>query len=268
MDDFYVSTLRKLTRKRILDPSDRVLVVCGGEGDCESLQLSGFKNVTISNLDDRFDEQQFEPYQWSYQDAEDLTYGDDEFDFCIAHSGLHHCRSPHRGLLEMYRVARKGVLVYEPIDNMITRLGVKFGLGEQYEIGSVAGHGCQMGGVRNSSIPNYIYRWTEREIEKAVNSYAPLGRHQFHYFYQTRINWARAHAAKSSFLRIAYTVLGPLVMLAGRLLPRESNNFAFCVEKPDLKTELHPWLEQSEGRIDVNRQWIAERFHCEPLTQA
>jgi len=251
-----------------LDPADRILVVCGGESDCESLRSCEFTNVTISNLDERFNKQQFAPYHWSYQDAEALTYDDGEFDFCIAHSGLHHCQSPHRGLIEMYRVAKKGILVYEPIDNLVTRMGVKLGLGEEFEIGSVAWNGCKMGGLRNSSIPNYVYRWTEREIEKTINSYAPLGCHKFHYFYQTRINWARARAARSSCLRIVYTILGPLVMLATRLFPRESNNFAFSVVKPDLETELHPWLQHRDGIVEVNQPWMAERFHFEPQPRA
>ena len=35
-------------------------------------------------------------------------FEDGAFDFVVVHQGLHHCHSPHRGLLEMYRVARRG----------------------------------------------------------------------------------------------------------------------------------------------------------------
>lgn len=69
----------------------------------------------ISNLDDRMvDDGRYAPMEWSYQDAEHLTYGDETLDVCVVHDGLHHCRSPHQALLEMLRVARRGVLAHRP----------------------------------------------------------------------------------------------------------------------------------------------------------
>jgi SAM-dependent methyltransferase len=68
---------------------------------------------------------EFAPFLWSFQDAERLTFAENEFDFCIVHSGLHHCYSPHRALLEMYRVARVGLLVFEPRDGALVRLGMR-----------------------------------------------------------------------------------------------------------------------------------------------
>ena len=56
-----------------------------------------------------------------------------------AETRRHHCHSPHRGLLEMYRVARRGVLAFEPRDTRLVRLGVRLGFGQEYEIAAVAG---------------------------------------------------------------------------------------------------------------------------------
>jgi ubiquinone/menaquinone biosynthesis C-methylase UbiE len=86
-----------------------VLVVCGGELDRNIVVDEGFTAVTISNLDERIRGNEFAPYAWSFQDAEALSFPDDAFDYCMVHAGLHHCASPHRALLEMYRVARRGV---------------------------------------------------------------------------------------------------------------------------------------------------------------
>ena len=104
------------------------------------LEDLGFTDVVISNVDTRTTSAAFAPFEWSFQDAEDLTYPDDSFDFCIVHSGLHHCKSPHEALLEMYRVSRQGVLVFEPCDNLTTRIGVWLGIGQEYEIAAVAGN--------------------------------------------------------------------------------------------------------------------------------
>jgi ubiquinone/menaquinone biosynthesis C-methylase UbiE len=86
------------------------LVVCRGEFDRDTLLEEGYTAVTISNLDDRVRGDEFAPYAWSFQDAEALSFPDRSFDYCIVHAGLHHCASPHRALLEMYRAARRAGL--------------------------------------------------------------------------------------------------------------------------------------------------------------
>ena len=51
-----------------------ILEVGGGPLEHEVLSRCGFHNVTISNLDDRMDAESFRPFEWSYQDAENLTW--------------------------------------------------------------------------------------------------------------------------------------------------------------------------------------------------
>src|SRR5256885_1555796 len=189
MDDFYLTILKALLKDGILTREMRILVVCGAVPDKDALRREGFANVTISSLDERYDKQEFAPYVWSFQDAEKLSFGDGEFDFCIAHNGLHHCHSPHRALLEMYRVAKKGVLVFEPRDSLLARFGVYLGFGQEYEVAAVVGNGLKFGGVRNTFMPNYVYRWTEREIEKTVRSFRPWGKHRFIYRYAFTAPW-------------------------------------------------------------------------------
>jgi SAM-dependent methyltransferase len=123
---FYRSTLRKLVRTRRLDPAAKTLVVCGGELDRDMLVNFGFTDVTISNLDTRMTG--FPPYEWAHQDAEALTYRDGAFAQVIEHNGLHHCASPHRALTEMYRVASRVVVAFEPRDSMALRLARRLGL--------------------------------------------------------------------------------------------------------------------------------------------
>ena len=161
----------------------------------------GFRQVTISNLDSRIKGDEFAPYPWSLQDAENLRFEDGAFDFVVVHQGLHHCYSPHRGLLEMYRVARRGVLAFEPRDTRLVRLGVKLGFGQEYEIAAVAENGLQAGGVGNSATPNFIYRWTEREIEKTIRTFNPAGRAEFRYFSALRVPKKRIRSMKNGLWR-------------------------------------------------------------------
>src|SRR5688572_24937831 len=125
MRDLYLDVLEELLRQGHLRRDMKILVLCGGPRDRQAFLHCGFNDVTISNLDSRVRGDEFAPFQWSFQDAEKVTFEDDSFDFCVAADGLHHCQSPHRGLLELYRVARRGVIVLEPRDNLLTRIDRK-----------------------------------------------------------------------------------------------------------------------------------------------
>ena len=117
------------------------------------------------------------------QDAHHLTYANDAFDFVIVHAALHHCSSPHAALVEMYRVARRGVLAIEARDSLMARTLVRLGLSPDYEPSAVYFNASRAGGVNNSEIPNFIYRWTEREVEKTIAAAAPHAVHAIRYRY-------------------------------------------------------------------------------------
>ena len=171
--NFYEKILTKAIKNKLLDLYDRILVIAAGEFDRSVFSHIGFINVVITNIDYDRGVKDYEPYNWEYQDAENLSYDDKEFDWVFVHAGLHHCASPHRGLCEMLRVAKKGVGVFEARDSLLNSISTKLGLVPLYELEPcVLSKGAE-GGLRNSNIPNFIYRWTEREVKKTVNSYLP-----------------------------------------------------------------------------------------------
>jgi SAM-dependent methyltransferase len=258
--DFYTDTIRKAMKAGVLRPHMRVLVVCGGERDREVLLRCGLEDVTISNLDTRMRGDEFSPCRWSFQDAENLSFENDAFDFSIAHSGLHHCSSPHRALCEMYRVSKVGLLVFEPHDGALVRLGVRMNIGQEYEVASVFDNDMIFGGVRNSHIPNYVYRWTEDEVKKTVHSYAPVGRHSFSFFYTVVVPWERFKRLRNKLYLCVVIMSVPLVKAVELLLPRLCNHFAFLVLKPKLPDDLFPWLRLSDERITVNEEWLTTRY--------
>jgi SAM-dependent methyltransferase len=258
---FYDEVLADLVHANILNTHMQILVVCGGIHDRDILYRSGFRHVVISNISAPFSTDQFAPYKWVLQDAEHLTFDDNSFDFCIVHSGLHHCYSPHRALLEMYRVGRKGILLFEPYDNLLTRLGVRLRFGQDYEHAATFSKDCAHGGVGNSSIPNYVYRFTEREIVKTINSFAPYGINHYKFIYKMRIPWSQLKIRKSKIVYPAVLLALPLFKAIEVLTPKQSNNFAAVVLKPSLPDELHPWLAWDEGTLKPNRQWLSRRYH-------
>jgi SAM-dependent methyltransferase len=260
MRDFYGEVIGHLLRTGVLNTRMRILVICGGKIDRAILRERGFSHVVISNVDPRPREEEFAPFDWCYQNAERLTFPDESFDFCVVHSGLHHCYSPHRALLEMYRVARRGLLLFEPYDNLLTRLGVRLNIGQEYEHASVFYNGGGYGGVGNGPIPNYIYRWTEQEIVKTINCGAPYARHDIRFFHRMRIPWTQLRGRRDKKLYYAVRVAEPALKLLEACFPKQSNNFAALVRKPQLPLALHPWLRQDGDTVRLNDQWLTARY--------
>jgi len=258
--EFYLATLKWLLDETLLTREMKLLVVCGGELDRDVFRELGFRTVTISNLEADPAASSYAPFTGAANDVEELAYQDGEFDFCIAHNGLHHCLSPHRGLLEMFRVARNGIVVFEPRDSFLTRCAVRLNFGQDYETAAVAANGGVAGGVRNTAIPNYVYRWTEREVEKTISSFCPSGRPRFVYRYALRIPWGRLQMMnKRAFLRLA-RLLEPALQLVFRCFPKQANGFAFIVLKPHVPDDLQPWLEFRDGQVRLKPDWLAGRY--------
>ena len=173
---FYERTLRRLLADGTMRTGESVLVVAGGEADRAALVAAGFEDVTISNIDESGADDAYAPYAWSYADAEALPFDDGSFDWTVVSAGLHHCASPHRALLELYRSARRGLLAIESRDSLLMRLALWARAVDPYELTAVVANGFASGGVRNTAVPNYVYRWTERELEKTIASNAPHAR--------------------------------------------------------------------------------------------
>jgi len=248
-DPFYVDVLRSALRDGALRADDRVLVVCGGIRDEASLREAGLKNFELSNIGGDVE-----------IDVENLSYPDGAFDAVIVHSGLHHCASPHRGLLEMYRVAKRCIILFEPADNMVTRLGQKLGIGQTYEFAAVQGNHLECAGWRNTSVPNWVYRFTASEIRQTVNCAAPFGPHRFGFYYRTRVPWRQLRARRNKLPLLLATAAAPVLRLLDAVGPVASNNLAAVIVKPDLPRDRFPWLEQRGSDWAANKEWFREHF--------
>ncbi len=259
---FYQGVLGGLLDEGLLRRDMSVLVAAGGSADRDVLLALGFSNVTISNLDEREAGAGLEPFGWRFEDAESLSLEDASVDLALVSAGLHHCRSPHRALLELYRVARVAVVALESRDSALMRLGVRFGAVDEYELGAVAAHGLAAGGVANTSTPNYVYRWTEREVEKTVASFAPHARHRLRFFREFELPDVLLDSTRGP-RGVALRAVRPAVGLVARVLPSQANLFAFAIEKPQLPRDLQPWLRLEDGRVEPNERAIGARHKIE-----
>jgi SAM-dependent methyltransferase len=220
---FYCSVLGQLIASGKVSTSDTVLVVCGGPLDENVMKQVGFANALITNLDGT----------QAQQDAERLTYADKSFDVVVVHAGLHHCYSPHRALLEMYRVARKAVVAFEARDSLTMRTAVKLGLTLDYETDSITSDG--KGGVAETGVPNFVYRWTECDVVKTIASFDPTRESNVEFFYDLRIPFHRL----GGLSRHIGLLLDPLSKTFAAILPRQCNELAFAISKSGRK---HPWI--------------------------
>jgi len=226
---FYERVLGSLLEQGLLTREARVLVVAGGEVDREAFAALGFSDVTVTNLSEAGDER---------QDAEALTYPDDSFDVAVISAALHHCASPHRALLELYRVARRGLVAFEARDSALMRLALRLHVVDEYELTAVADNGFASGGVRNTAVPNYVYRWTEREVEKTIASAAPQRRHRFVWFRELELPVSVLELSGKARWRLAAQPL----KLVTKVFPKQANLFAFAV----FREGLQPWMRDDE----------------------
>jgi SAM-dependent methyltransferase len=226
---FYLNVLRSLLSDGSIAKTDSVLVVCGGPLDEKVMKEIGFADFVITNLDPGMANNR--------QDVENLSYDDKSFDVVVVHAGLHHCYSPHRGLLEMYRVAKKCIVAFESRDSILMRSAVKLGLTVDYEVDSVANG---RGGVADTGTPNFVYRWTEREIVKTISSFDPVRPPKTRFFYDFRLPIQRFAASGRFALKTLSSLIEPLSSLVAAVLPKQGNEFAFAVLK---ENEVHPWIK-------------------------
>jgi SAM-dependent methyltransferase len=260
---FYASTLQRLLDEGILRREMSVLVVCAGEADRDVFLELGFDNVTISNLAGG-SEEMFQPYRWAVEDAEALSFEEGSFDLVAVSGGLHHCRSPHRALLEMYRVARHAVFVLESRDSALMRTAIGLGVVDEYELTAVAAHGYRAGGVRDTSSPNYVYRWTEREVRKTIASNAPHARHRILFFHELELPLSVLGLRFGRPGEVVARVAEPALGLLTKLVPSQANLFGFLVLKPVLPRDLQPWMKQEDGQPVPDEAWIRGRLAAPP----
>lgn len=267
----FEKTLRNCVHSMGLDLLSDVLVVGCSAEDGRSLRRIGFTRITLSNLLDPRPSEQADLDDAGMHairlDAEAMEFADNSYDLVLAHEALHHCRSPHKALLEMLRVSRKHVILLEPNNSLAMQLLLRLRFSFPYELPAVIASGFQTGGVRDSSIPNYIFRWNAMDLYQTTASY--LAESEFDLYTQEYwdFNVDEVELRRRSETRIgsATKVLGPRAFLAGLrcfqsianhlpCLRRQGNKLFACIEK---RSDLRPWLIRRGDEIIFNAAYIS-----------
>lgn len=135
-----------------------VLNICCGSGmEAEFLSLQGAKvvGVDISIGAIKGAKKRAQIYGFDLDlvvaDAENLPFISGCFDYSFTHDGLHHLPEPKRGILELSRVANKGIFFTEPASALLTRLACFLGVAKKYEPSG-----------------NRVYRFKERELKSLI----------------------------------------------------------------------------------------------------
>jgi SAM-dependent methyltransferase len=264
MDQSILPVFERYLQTLAVDRTQPVLVVGGTEEDLAILSAMGFRQIVLSNLRDRE----------LRLDAEDIQLPDDSYSIVFAHTVLHHCRCPHKALGEMVRVARQHVFFLEPNDSWTFRLLVRLKFTFPYEVGITVACDYSKGGMRNGSIPNYIYRWTEHEVKKCVAAYHPERRisvracSYWGFWVEGEDDLLRRKGPRTAklartlgpgnFMRLLHTGQAALNVLPP--LRAQGNRFFCAISKGDLQ----PWIEARNNgqfyekrgyRISLSAPW-------------
>ena len=170
--DFYKKNFLKK-----IDKNSNFLLISASEKEIKILQDLGYSNFSISFHDEHEEmihkENGFELNKNSFKtDIRNMEFENKSFEYVITNATIHHVDLPHKAVAEMYRVANKGVLIIESNDSLIMRMACKLKITSEFEVDSVDKE-KKTGGLLDTGIPNYVYRWTEREVLKLLKSYDP-----------------------------------------------------------------------------------------------
>jgi ubiquinone/menaquinone biosynthesis C-methylase UbiE len=259
IDPFYLAVMQDAVERGEIATTDRVLVACGGDLDRRTLLELGFTDVTISNLAPHAGHMDYAPYTWMHDDVEGLSHADNSFDLVLVHNGLHHCYNPMHALGEMCRVARKLIVCIEPQETWFTRLGARLGYGQMYEDVAVFCNGCIAGGVANTEIPNFVYRFSADAVRKFARCFFPWGLAPIRIRRTLRASMARFLMHRSSVLRWTFRIAVPVVTQLAKWIPAFNNCIAFTIQRPSV-VDLHPWIRDTPSGPRVDAGYLKEKY--------
>ena len=239
----------------------------GMQEDADVLCRCGFNNITLSNIEGSPREPGSpDNLPITAIDAECIDLPDDSYDTIFVHEAIHHCRSPHRALCEMLRVAKQHVIMMEPNDSAFMRLLCRLRFSFPYEVFAVVDNDYACGGVRNTEIPNFIFRWNSHEVHKTTSSFLAESTFEVHpcpywdfgveerdlaYRAQTRISLVTRLMGARNFILLLH--FAQAVFNRIPVVRAQGNKFLCCVQK---KNTLQPWLiRDKNGRISFKRNY-------------
>ena len=217
-------------KKKLLEninKSSNFLLISGSLNEIKILNELGYVNFNVTYHDKNdlniLKNEGFELNKnLFYADLRNLNFAENSFDYVVTNATLHHLDQPHRAIIEMYRVAKKGVLIIESNDSLLMRLACKLNFAEEFEVSSISSDN-KTGGLLDTGIPNYVYRWTEREFVKTIKSYDPK---KINYIKFTYDNDLTNIKSSKLFLKL----LKPLIRLFFFIFKKQQNCISIFID--------------------------------------
>jgi len=240
--------LQRLLASGRASREDTFLFVFAGHLEARVVELLGLRNSVISNIckDESV-------HGATLVDASALPFDDESHDHVVAHAGIHHASRPHQAICEMYRVARRSAMLFEAQDSLLMRAAVSLGLVSEFEWNGILDSGGTRGGVDDRPVPNYVYRWTRREVEKLVRSLEPSHEPSLSYVSEWNFYYRRLarRLARTPFGKLPPSVLETgcrvAVRVANAAFGRQGNSLAAIIRKDD--AELQPWMRATRDGL-------------------
>ena len=176
--------------------------------------------------------------EYSKQNAEALTFSNNEFDFVLCKESYHHFPRPMIALYEMLRVAKKGVILIEPIDRLIYLTFFEALLGNvKNRIRKIFHKTSTEYGYEE--VGNYVYTLSKREIEKValgMNYRAVAFKGTNCSCYIEGVEYEKATPNNKLFKRLKRKII--IGDILTKLKLRQYNISSFVIIKDELTTEL------------------------------
>lgn len=106
--------------------------------------------------------------KYKEENAENLSFDDETFDFVFCKQSFHHFPRPMLALYEMLRVARKGVVLIEPNDRYIASIESNGTCNRIIHRLNFLMKSLPKSEHSYEEVGNYVYKISKREIEKFV----------------------------------------------------------------------------------------------------
>lgn len=140
-------------------------------------------------------------------DNHKLSFKDNAFDYVFVGASLHHLKEPLRGIYELLRVAKEGLIVIEPNDSWLTRAFEKLGWASEYE----------------PDHDNYVYRFSKRDVVKISKA--------LFFKYEVRRFFAVHKVAKT---KLEFLIIKAVNAAANIFCPSIGNYIVFLVKKEQI----------------------------------
>ena len=221
-ENFY----RKQIVKYINNKNSKILVLGAGKLDKKIFYELKYNNVTFTNI-----ENSKEKDLKYFNNIHNIKLKDNSYDYCVAHACIHHSSKPHLAVLELYRVCSKGSLIIEANDSLLSRLACKLGFSEEYELSAIQKN-IISGGVDNTSVPNYVYRWTEREVIKLMKSFRPDIKHNILFDYGHQIKFTNSK------------IINLLFDIFFMIFKKKKNLLTIYIDKNVKNLQFNDWIKK------------------------